>query len=132
MTDLSAEPNPPLRAACRDGKPTLIYAQDLSLTEVNAERAARYPQIQNFYADVPCTDPSVWFVRLMFTGCCPEGVAVHKTIRTDEFLELMFIYSRLSERKRNLENTECEGGCAGFLTPVVCVDGKPIVELANN
>lgn len=132
MFDLTMEPNPPVRRLCKDGKATLIYAQDLSLSEVNTELADRYPKIQNFYADVPCTDPSAWTARFMRNGCCMEGIAVHNTIRTDEFLEQIFIYSSLSAIKLQLENVQCTGGCPNMAKPVACVNGKAVVELTSN
>ncbi len=66
------------------------------------------------------------------TGCCYEGFAAHKTIRTAEFIELLFIYSRLAMRKLYLEGTTCEGRCAGTVQPVTCVNGRPYVALTNN
>lgn len=125
-------PSPPLRKLCQDGIATLVYAYQLTIEEVNTELPGRYEEIMNLYHDIPCTDAADWQSLFLRVDCCYEGVAVHKTIRTGEFIEKVEIYSRLIERKLYLGNESCEAGnCKIFATPVQCVDGKPFVELVS-
>lgn len=124
---------PPLNKACIEGKPKLIYAKDLSIEEINAELPSRYEQIQSFYNDVPCTKPNDWSSHFLRVGCCHEGIAIHKTIRSEEMYDLVQIYNQLMERKLYLENTNCglNNTCKTFAKPVICLDGKPFVELTQ-
>ncbi len=130
-SDIIWMPNPPVRKVCEDGKPKLVFAQDLTLEEIDGELPPRYEDIQNFYNDVPCINASDWQSQFLRTGCCMEGIAVHKSIGTDEILEKIHIYNRLVEVKLAIDKTTCPGGCPNFAKPVQCIDGKPVVELTN-
>ncbi len=125
--------NPPLHKACKDGKAKLIFAQDLSLEEINEELPVRYEEIKNFYNDIICTDPDDWTVfRLHLAECCFEPVPLHKTIHMQEALEKMELYNRLIERKRHFENTSCyQTRCEAKVKPVTCVNGKPAIEMVG-
>ncbi|MVZ62602.1 hypothetical protein [Sphingobacterium humi] len=127
-----AQMNPPVGRSCVNGKATLRYAQELSLEEVKAMMPGKYEAVKDFYKDVPCTNPNDWSAYFLRSGCCPEAVAIHKTIRSAEFVELVITYNVLVQRKMQLEGTVCEGGCANAAKPVVCKDGKPLVELTHN
>jgi len=129
LSDSYMLPNPPVRKVCDQGKPKLIYVQNLSIDEINAELPVRYKEIQEFYQDIPCTDPNEWTSYFLRTGCCMEGVAIHKTIRSEEMVAKIELYNRLMEAKMHLEKVHCEGGCPNMAKPVQCKDGKPIVEL---
>lgn len=101
-------PNPPIRKACQDGKAKLIFAQDLSLEEVNEELSIRYEEIKNFYNDVSCTDSEEWSVGLLRRlECCYEPIAKHKRIASIEINEKIGIYNHIMNRKHQLENTSC-------------------------
>ncbi len=129
---LMPEPNPPLAKRCIDGKPSLIYPKDLSLDEAKAELESRSLILQDFYKDVPCTKAEDWFIARIRTGCCQEGIAVHKTIKTGEFLNHLHIYNRLMERKMTLEKVNCMGtqDCPQSSLPVQCINGKPVIPKA--
>lgn len=132
LNDSMWAPNPPLRKECADGKPKLIFAQDLSLEEINAELPVRYEELENFYNDVPCTDADEWSSYFLRTGCCMEGIAIHKTIRTAEMFDKIHIYNRLMEGKLWLEKVKCVGvDCPNMAKPVQCIDGKPVVEMTT-
>ena len=120
---------PPLGKVCDNGKAKLRFPRDLSLEEINVELPKRYKELQEFYKDVTCTNPNDWNSHAFRTGCCLEGIAVHKTIRTKEMLEKIEIYNRLIENKHRLEKTSCQGGCPNMVRPVQCRDGKPFVEV---
>lgn len=132
LLDVFGHPNPPLRKICDQGKPRLIYAKDLSIDEINAELPIRYKEIQEFYQDIPCTDPGEWTSYFIRTGCCMEGIAIHKTIRTEEMITKIECYNRLMEAKMNLEEIHCEEICPNMAKPVQCIDGKPVVELSRS
>ncbi|WP_257666082.1 hypothetical protein [Parapedobacter tibetensis] len=126
------EHNPPLRRVCDNEVATLVFAQQLTLEEINAELPIRHDKIINFYHDVPCTDADAWFSQFLKTGCCYEGIAAHKTIDTKIFFDQLTIYNQLMERKLYLENTPCEyETCKRFAKPPQCVDGQPVVELVD-
>ncbi|NGM66145.1 hypothetical protein [Sphingobacterium sp. SGR-19] len=124
--------NPPLRKVCHDGKAKLVFAQDLSLEEINEELPVRYEEIKNFYNDIICTDPNDWTVfRLHLAECCFEPVPLHKTIRMPEALQKLELYNRLIERKRQLENTTCyQTTCENKVKNITCINGKPVIEIA--
>ncbi len=121
--------NPPVKKACVNGKATLLYSKDLSLDEINAELPKRYKELQEFYKDVTCTNPNDWTSHFLRTGCCMEGIAVHKTIRSTEMKEKIELYNILMENKLRLDKTTCQGDCPNMAKPVQCKDGKPIVEV---
>ncbi|GAA0885618.1 hypothetical protein GCM10009120_42170 [Sphingobacterium siyangense subsp. cladoniae] len=122
-------PNPPVGKVCYNGKATLRFAYDLSLEEIHTELAKRLKELKEFYKDVTCSNPNDWTSNFLRTGCCMEGIAVHKTIRSTEMIEKIELYNRLMENKLRLEKTTCQGGCANMARPVQCRDGKPFVEV---
>lgn len=122
-------PNPPLGKYCHNGKAKLRFADDLSLAEINIELPKRYKELQEFYKDVSCSNPNDWTRHFLRTGCCMEGIAVHKTIRSNEMTEKIALYNRLMENKLFLEKTYCPGNCPNMAKPVQCKDGKPFVEV---
>lgn len=122
-------PNPPLEKLCDNGKAVMRFAHNLSIEEINAELPKRYKELQEFYKDVTCTNPNDWTSHFLRTGCCMEGIAVHKTIRSKEMVEKIGIYNRLMENKLRLDKTTCQGDCPNMAKPVQCKDGKPIVEV---
>ncbi|MGE8378275.1 MAG: hypothetical protein ACN6PN_07995 [Sphingobacterium sp.] len=122
-------PDPPLGKVCDNGKAMLRFAHNLSLEEINVELPKRYKELQEFYKDVVCSNPNDWQSHFLRTGCCMEGIAVHKTIRSNEVIEKIQLYNRLTERKLSLEKTTCQGGCPNMARPVQCRDGKPFVEV---
>lgn len=130
--DLLAPPNPPLQKQCKDGKPSLIYAQDLSLEEAKAELETRIVIINNFYTDITCNKAEDWFVAQIRTGCCMEAIAAHKTNKTGDFLNQLHMYNRLMEQKMTLEKVKCTGSpkCPQGSLPVQCVNGKPVIPKA--
>jgi hypothetical protein len=130
LNDLMWAPNPPLRKVCSEGKPKLVFAQQLSLEEINEELPVRLEELENFYNDVPCTDAGEWTSYFLRTGCCMEGIAIHKTIRTAEMFDKVHIYNRLMEAKLALEKPDCrESNCPTQAKPVQCIDGKPVIEM---
>lgn len=122
-------PDPPLGKVCDNGKPKLRFAHNLSLEEVNVELPKKYKELQEFYKDVACSNPNDWQSHFLRTGCCMEGIAVHKTLRSNEMIEKIQLYNRLTERKLSLEKTSCQGECPNMARPVQCRDGKPFVEV---
>jgi len=132
VNDYIWAPNPPLRKVCAEGKPTLIYVQNLPLEEINEELPPRLDEIENFYNDVPCTDANAWSSYFLRKGCCMEGIAIHKTIRTAEMFEKIHIHNRLMERKLALEKTDCKNNnCPTQAKPVQCINGKPVIEMTT-
>lgn len=131
-TEQSLFPNPPVKMMCENGKPLLIYANNLTLDEVNLELPIRYDEIRTFYENVPCTDANQWNGRYILSqNCSVESFSVHKTIRKDEMNTKLDVYNMLMIRKMALERTKCE---TAFLTkkllsnePVKCEAGKPVV-----
>lgn len=125
-------PNPPVRKVCENGKPLLIYAQNLSLEEVNSELPIRHEEIRTFYQNISCTDANQWNGRYIISQNCGfEAFAVHESIRKDEMDTKLDVYNMLMIRKMTLEGTKCE---QAFLTdkllknePVKCEAGKPVV-----
>ncbi|MDR3009898.1 MAG: hypothetical protein LBV59_18325 [Sphingobacterium sp.] len=122
-------PNPPVGKVCYNGKAALRFAYELSLDETNAELPKRYKELKEFYKDVTCSNPNDWTSHFLRSGCCMEGIAVHKTIRSTDMIEKIELYNRLMENKLRLEKTKCEGGCPNMARPVQCKDGKPFVEV---
>lgn len=122
-------PNPPVGKVCHNGKAKLRFAYELSLEEVNAELPKRLKELQEFYKDVTCSNPNDWTSHFLRTGCCMEGIAVHKTIRSNEMIEKIQLYNRLMENKLHLDKTNCQGGCPNMASPVQCRDGKPFIEV---
>lgn len=123
-------PNPPLAKACQNGKAVMRYAHDLSLDEINTELPKRYQELQDFYKDLTCTNPNDWSSGFLRKGCCMEGIAVHKSIRSNEMIDKIEIYNSLMERKLGLEKTNCQDrNCPNRARPVQCKDGKPFVEV---
>lgn len=92
-------PNPPVGKVCYSGKAALRFAYDLSLEEINTELAKRLKELKEFYKDVTCSNPNDWTSHFLRTGCCMEGIAVHKTIRSTEMIEKIELYNRLMENK---------------------------------
>ncbi|MCW8312440.1 hypothetical protein K7A41_14505 [Sphingobacterium sp. InxBP1] len=123
--------NPPVGKVCQNGKAVLRYARDLTLEEIDIEIPRLYKELEEFYKDVPCTNPNDWTSHFLRKGCCFEGIAVHKSIRSNEMVEKIELYNRLVERKLHLEKTVCQGDCFSMAKPVQCKNGKPIVELSN-
>lgn len=126
-------PNPPAMMTCEAGKPKLVHAYEIDdLSVVESELASRYDEIMSFYAGVPCTDPEDWTSRIMRNGCCYEGVAVHKTIKTWEAIELLYIHGGLNAQKMRLIETECNyEACNYSIGSVQCRDGRPYVEMTD-
>ncbi|MDF2851935.1 MAG: hypothetical protein K0S31_2620 [Sphingobacterium multivorum] len=122
-------PNPPVGKVCYNGKAALRFAYELSLEETNVELSNRLKELKDFYKDVTCSNPSDWTSHFLRSGCCMEGIAVHKTIRSTEMIEKIELYNRLMENKLRLEKTNCQGGCPNMARPVQCRDGKPFVEV---
>lgn len=127
------EPNPPFKIVCDAGKPKLLHPYEVDhVAVIQAELENRYHDIKNFYADMDCTDPEEWSSRWINVACCYEGIAIHRTINTNEFLELLYIYSSLNWQHNRLTETNCtNAGCKIFFKPVQCIDGKPYVELTD-
>ncbi|WP_448139386.1 hypothetical protein [Sphingobacterium siyangense] len=122
-------PNPPVGKVCYNGKAALRFAYDLSLEEINAELPKRLKELKEFYKGVTCSNPNDWISSFLRTGCCMEGIAIHKTIRSNEMIEKIALYNRLMENKLRLEKTTCQGDCPNMARPVQCRDGKPFVEV---
>ncbi|HMR18015.1 MAG TPA: hypothetical protein PKA53_01835 [Sphingobacterium sp.] len=133
LNDMMWSPNPPVRKVCADGKPKLIFAQNLSLEEVNEELPIRLEELENFYNDITCTNADEWTGYFLRAGCCMQGIAIHKTIRTAEMFEKVHIYNRLMERKLSLEKMDCKDmNCPNEAKPVQCIDGKPVIEMTSS
>ncbi len=124
-------PIPPIKVVCRDGKATMLFVQDLTIQEVNEELPKFKNIIKDFYKDVNCTDPSEWSSMLLIVNCKYEGFAIHKTIKTEEFKELLLNYYQLNNRKNQLENIKCDGMSSNKQATISCKDGKPVVTISN-
>lgn len=133
LNDIFAPPNPPVRKQCQNGKPTLIFAQNLTLEEARSELSTRLAEIKAFYNDVTCTNANDWSAYGIRTGCCIEAIAIHKTIKTVEFIQKIDLYNRIMEQKMTLEKVSCAGipPCANSIKSIQCVDGKPVIEMAK-
>ncbi|SFS69853.1 hypothetical protein [Sphingobacterium wenxiniae] len=123
-------PYPPLEIICENGKAKLLYPyeiQDIEKLSTAIEKS--WESLKHFYDAVPCTNASDWRTQAILTGCCYEALAVHKTIRTDEFIEKTYLHTNLVGMKRMLEKTECSTVyCNNSFKEVKCVDGRPTVE----
>lgn len=120
----------PLRKECKEGKATLVFTDDLTVDELNAEIPIRYEELKSFYKDVPCTNANEWASQRLRVNCCYEGFAVHKTIKTKEVMEKIQLYNEIVESKLMKEMTSCfNANCKGNIQPVKCVDNKAVVEM---
>ncbi|WP_437918654.1 hypothetical protein [Sphingobacterium sp. LRF_L2] len=125
-------PNHPVKKICENGKPRLLYVNDLSIEEIDAELPNRYEKIKTFYKDVSCTDANQWIGRyLVSANCNMEVVAIHETVQNEEVVAKIDLYNLMMIKKLRSEKQECIGSIYDKFfesKTVQCENGKPVVS----
>jgi len=97
--------NSTIKIGCKDNKPYLIDAYNISAEDLEIEMTKLYTEIKKHYTSSTCVNISEWRGVTLYTGENKEAIAINST--DSNLNKKLLLYRLLNCRKLQLENKAC-------------------------
>ncbi len=113
---------------CKEGKMIVASAFDLELAEIDQQIGNLFPQVRDFFKDVPCTDASKWNILTIRKDCEFIPVAYTETRDLGLFFKKTEQLNHLNYARYHKIGKECPIQNPNPPKGIICKDGHPIVQ----
>jgi len=121
-------PPPHFGLRCKDGKMIVASSLDLELTEINQLMDELFPQVRDFFKDVPCTDVSKWNILTIRKDCEFVSIAVTDTPDYRIFGQKAERLNHLNYAKVQKSGMNCPTENPNHPKGLICKDGKASIQ----